>query len=77
MVQTGKLKVEHQIHVGNIADMQMYKDSTHFVTAGYDGNSHLVDTETLEILKTYNFGAHANAAALSPIFDHVSGFHQF
>eukprot|EP00884_Botryococcus_braunii_P016851 jgi/Botrbrau1/384/Bobra.110_2s0039.1 len=70
-VETGKLKGEHQIHQGSITDLQMYKDGTHFVTAGYDGNCHLVDTETLEILKTYNFGAHANSAALSPIFDHV------
>jgi WD40 repeat protein len=71
MGQAGKLKDEEQIHQGSILDLQMSKDGTHFVTAGYDNNAQLVDTETLEVLKVYPFGAHANSAALSPIFDHV------
>lgn len=69
--QVGKEKEYAQIHQGSISDLQMSKDGTHFVTAGYDNNAQLVDTETLAVMKVYPFGAHANSAALSPIFDHV------
>ncbi|KAK9844159.1 hypothetical protein WJX81_006442 [Elliptochloris bilobata] len=70
-VETGKLKLESKIHAGSIADLQMSTDGTHFVTASFDNMSKLVDTQTLEVLKTYATDRPANSAALSPIFDHV------
>lgn len=69
--ETGKLLAENQIHEKNIADLQMSVDGTHFITASYDRSAKLVDTQTLEVLKTYQSTVPVNAATISPIFDHV------
>lgn len=53
-------------------DMQLSKDGTHFITASTDMTAKLVDTESLEVMKTYDFGRPCNSAAISPLYDHVS-----
>eukprot|EP00887_Chlorella_sp_A99_P004303 scaffold15.g4303.t1 len=70
-VETGKVKEEAKIHDKHIADLQMAVDGTHFVTASNDKSAKLVDTQTLEVLKTYQSTVPVNSAALSPIYDHV------
>lgn len=72
MLQTGKVKEEAQLHDKEIRDMQLYMDGTHMVTASVDKMVKLVDTQTLEVLKSFNTDRPANAAALSPIFDQVN-----
>lgn len=51
--------------------MCIYKDGTHLATASNDKTVKLIDTQTLEVLKVYQFDRPANAVALSPIFDQV------
>lgn len=70
-VETGKMLQEEQIHEKNIQDVQMSSDGTHFVTASSDRTAKLVDTQTLQTLKTYKSQVPVNSAAISPIFDHV------
>lgn len=70
-VETGKCLLEKQIHEKHIMDLQMSTDLTHFVTASNDRSAKLVDTQTLEVMKTYQSTVPVNSAALSPIFDHV------
>lgn len=70
-VETGKVLEEAKLHEKTIQDLQMSPDGTHFVTASVDRSAKLVDTATLEVLKTYGSQVPVNSAAISPIFDHV------
>jgi len=70
-VETGDLKEERKIHDGQINDLKMSQDGTHFITASSDKSAKLIDTQTLEILKTYQSDRPMNSADISPIFDHV------
>jgi translation initiation factor 3 subunit I len=70
-VETGALLSERKIHDKQISDLQMSVDGTHFITASQDKSAKLVDTETFQVLKTYQSNVPVNSAALSPIFDHV------
>ena len=70
-VETGKLLQEEALHEKQVNDLQMSADGTHFVTASADRTAKLVDTQTLEVLKTYSSQVPINSAAVSPIFDHV------
>ena len=71
-VQTGKITAENRIHDADIKDMQLSKDGTHFITASGDRTSKLVDSQDLQVMKEFAFERPANAAAMSPIADHVS-----
>ena len=72
LLQTGECVENRQLHKGNVMDMQLSKDGTHFITASTDMTAKLVDTESLEVMKTYDFGRPCNSAAISPLYDHVS-----
>ena len=71
MRQTGKCVLEAQIHEKHIMDLQMSPDGTHFVTASTDRTAKIVDTVSLEVLKTFQSTVPINSAAISPLFDHV------
>ncbi|KAI1287557.1 Eukaryotic translation initiation factor 3 subunit I [Halotydeus destructor] len=65
--------LEAKPHAGNIMDMQYNPtDQTMFITASKDKTAQLIDTETLESMKTYKTGRPVNSAAISPIRDHVA-----
>lgn len=70
-VETGKMLLEAPLHEKHIMDMQLSPDGTHFITASIDRTSKLVDTQSLEVLKTYRSAVPVNSAAISPIYDHV------
>lgn len=70
-VETGKCTAEAAIHEKHIMDLQMSPDGTHFVTASTDRTAKVVDTESLEVLKTFKSTVPVNSAAISPLFDHV------
>lgn len=70
-VETGKLLQEAQVHEKHIMDMQLSVDGTHLVTASADRTAKILDTQSLEVLKTFQSTVPVNSAALSPIFDHV------
>ena len=73
-MQTGECVESRQLHKGNVMDLQLSKDGTHFITASTDMTAKLVDTESLEVMKTYPFERPCNSAAISPLYDHVSDF---
>lgn len=59
------------MHEKQISDLKLSVDGTHFITASADKTAKLVDTQTLEVLKTYQSDRPMNSADISPIFDHV------
>jgi len=59
------------IHKHRIMDMQFSIDKTLLITASYDTSSKLLDATTLEVLETFQTDRPVNAAALSPIREHV------
>ena len=69
--QTGEQLQVVEAHSKQVADMQVSKDGTHFISASADKVSKLWDSETLEHLKTYASDRPINAAAISPLYDHV------
>ena len=69
--QTGEMLQCVEAHAKQVSDLQFSKDSTHFVTASVDKVAKLWDTETLQHLKTYLSDRPINAAAVSPLYDHV------
>lgn len=71
-VASGELLQEAQIHEDAIQDMQLApNDGTYAITASLDKTAKLIDTATLEVLKTYKTGRFVQSAAISPAFDHV------
>eukprot|EP00128_Syssomonas_multiformis_P011565 Colp12_sorted_trinity150504_noHs@12230 len=59
---------EHEKSVNNIVP---YLDRTMFITASKDHTAKLFDTADLTVLKVYRTEKPVNAAAISPIKDHV------
>lgn len=69
--ETGKMLLEERVHQDAIQDFQIAPDGSYGITASLDKSAKLVDTETFEVLKTYNTGRLVQSACISPIFDHV------
>jgi translation initiation factor 3 subunit I len=59
-------------HKALISDLQASSDQIMIVTASKDNTSKLMDSENLEVLKTYRTERPVNSAAISPLKDHVS-----
>jgi translation initiation factor 3 subunit I len=70
-VEKGTLVLKKQLHKKAIKNFRFYKDSTMMVTASEDMRAKLVDTKSLEVVKTYVSDRPLNAAAISPVRDHV------
>jgi translation initiation factor 3 subunit I len=58
-------------HKALISDLQASSDQIMIVTASKDNTSKLMDSENLEVLKTYRTERPVNSAAISPLKDHV------
>jgi len=69
--ETGKEILKTQDHKKEIRSMQFSKDHTMIITASTDHTARLYDVKTLKLLKTYHSDRPLNAAAISPIVDHV------
>lgn len=72
--QTGKLLKENDPEAGhqkNITSLAKSADGSHFITGSSDKTAKLWDTRTLKLLKTYAAERPVNAAAISPLLDHV------
>jgi len=70
-VQDGTVSLERKEHKKGISSIQFSADKTMFITASLDNTAKLWDTKTLEVLKTYVSDRPLNAAAISPIMNHV------
>jgi len=62
---------ENRDHAKAINKMSFDKDKFTFITASFDSTAKLFDTKTLKVIKNYDTGRPVNAAAISPIKDHV------
>lgn len=49
----------------------MSKEGSHFISASSDKTAKLIDTQTLEPLRTFYTGRPVNSADMSPIYNHV------
>lgn len=73
-LQTGKCLKESDPETGHakvITSMAKSADGSHFITGSHDKTSKLWDIRTLTVLKTYTTERPVNAAAISPLLDHV------
>jgi len=68
-----KKKIVHEVeaHKKTVTSLQFEKYGGVFVSASKDGTAKLIDAQTLQIIKTYEAGRPLNAAAISPLMDHV------
>jgi len=65
------LVAENHDHTKSINRMAFDKDKFTFITASADSTAKLFDTKALAVLKSYDTGRPVNAAAISPIKEHV------
>lgn len=73
-LQTGKLLKESDPETGHqkvITSMAKSADGSHFITGSHDKTAKLWDIRTLKVLKSYSTERPVNAAAISPLLDHV------
>jgi translation initiation factor 3 subunit I len=77
--QTGAMLAERQVHEDAIQDMQVSPCGAYAITASLDKTAKLIDLsgtagpDPFAELKVYRTGRFVNSAAISPLFDHVSG----
>ncbi|KAI5818897.1 WD40-repeat-containing domain protein [Pyronema omphalodes] len=72
--KTGELIKDIQAHepdMGLITDIQMAPDRTYFVTASKDKSAKLIESQTLNILKTYQTDTPLNSAAITAKKDFI------
>ncbi|KAI5793122.1 WD40-repeat-containing domain protein [Geopyxis carbonaria] len=71
--KTGEIIQAEQIHEPDmqITDIQMAPDRTYFVTCSKDKNAKLVETATLQVLKTYQTDTPLNSAAITAKKDFI------
>eukprot|EP01105_Mastigella_eilhardi_P007112 TRINITY_DN18561_c0_g1_i1.p2 TRINITY_DN18561_c0_g1~~TRINITY_DN18561_c0_g1_i1.p2 ORF type:complete len:338 (-),score=90.90 TRINITY_DN18561_c0_g1_i1:60-1043(-) len=69
--ETQKQIKELHVHTKAIVQLQYDRHGLLFITASRDGTAKLFDAHSYECLKTYNTGRPVNAAAISPLKDHV------
>jgi len=68
---TLQLLQEKREHTKHINKMAFDKEKLTFITASFDSTAKLFDVKTLNCLKNYDTGRPVNAAAISPIKEHV------
>ncbi|KAG0308938.1 translation initiation factor eIF3 subunit [Dissophora globulifera] len=64
--ETGKYISTNTVHELTLTDLQMSADRTYFITASKDKSAKIVETESLEVLKTYITDTPLNSAAIMP-----------
>jgi translation initiation factor 3 subunit I len=69
--ENGKCARTLDAHEKAIHNMSFSKDMSHFITCSLDHTAKLWDTETGNLLKTYQSDAPINAAAISPMRNHI------
>lgn len=65
--RTGEKLYSTPVHTEPITDLQWSPDRTYFITASKDKTAKLIDTRTLEVLKTYVSDTPLNSASITPV----------
>jgi len=58
--------MSQKIHEATLMDLQMSTDRTYFITASKDKSAKILETSSLEVLKTYVTDTPLNSAAIFP-----------
>lgn len=69
--KTGEMETEEKLHDKQINRVSFNRDQTLAITASADNNSKLLDTTSLEVLKTFETDRPVNGCAISPLKEHV------
>lgn len=72
--ETGKVLKEAGPEIGHdrtIMALAKSADGSHFITGSIDKTAKLWDIRTLDLLKSFNTERPVNAAAISPLLDHI------
>ena len=64
--QSGECISTNKVHELTLTDLQMSADRTYFITASKDKSAKILETESLEVLKTYTTDTPLNSAAIMP-----------
>jgi translation initiation factor 3 subunit I len=65
--ETGKEIQRKKLHNDRVNRINFNAEKTMFITASRDNNAHLIDPNTLEIVKTYKTDRPVNGAVISPV----------
>ncbi|ODV98129.1 hypothetical protein PACTADRAFT_47941 [Pachysolen tannophilus NRRL Y-2460] len=69
--ETGELHKTVKVHDLTITDLQFSQDKTYFITSSKDKTAHILDVDTLTIMKTYEADAPMNSACITPVKNFV------
>ncbi|KAG9319466.1 hypothetical protein KVV02_007029 [Mortierella alpina] len=64
--KTGDCISTNKVHEATLTDLQMSADRTYFITASKDKSAKIIESESLEVLKTYTTDTPLNSAAIMP-----------
>jgi len=70
-VESARLSKQTKDNSKAVQSMSFSEDKSYFITASLDHTARLYDTKSLENLKVYESGRPVNAAAISPVRDHI------
>ncbi|KAK9447886.1 WD40-repeat-containing domain protein [Limtongia smithiae] len=69
--KSGELVKSVDVHEKEVTDLQFAPDLTYFITASKDKTAKILDTDNLNIMKTYASDSSLNTAAITPLKDYV------
>lgn len=70
-IRTGDVAKQVKGHGSLVTNMKMHQREPMFITASKDHFARLFDATNLKVLKNYETERPVNAAAISPLYDHV------
>lgn len=70
-VESGECINTVKVHQNKINSMQFSKDKTMLITASSDMTCNVIDAKSLEVQRSFKTERPLNAAAFSPIFNHI------
>jgi translation initiation factor 3 subunit I len=65
--RSGEKLYQTDVHAGPVTDLQWSPDRTYFITASKDKTAKLIDSRSLEVLKTFVTDTPLNSAAITPV----------
>ena len=70
-VSTGEFVTSIDLHKQTISDIQFSPDRSYFITCSRDSKAYILDSETLDVLKTYESDSPLNTACITPLKEFV------
>eukprot|EP00747_Dinoflagellata_sp_TGD_P064027 gnl/TRDRNA2_/TRDRNA2_153709_c1_seq1.p1 gnl/TRDRNA2_/TRDRNA2_153709_c1~~gnl/TRDRNA2_/TRDRNA2_153709_c1_seq1.p1 ORF type:complete len:268 (-),score=-24.28 gnl/TRDRNA2_/TRDRNA2_153709_c1_seq1:43-846(-) len=70
-VESGKNLQTKYLHTDSINDLKFSEDGASFITASSDEKSKLIDSDSFQVIKTYQPEKPLNSVDISPIYEHI------